>query len=329
MIDQDINFENYAKDAPVFLGKHEYGRLREAIHTSQLGLFKEVFLRSLKVMNEVLRQVPVEGQNGISLFDQKINELCRAFKKLKDLPELYSNEAENFRNIAVTAFVFYRVVYSGAYSAFSKHHQTKVHFDVDPYILFKRIPYKLYDFLGGQYWRLYEFYEIVEGDLSKIKVNQDIVKFIEHGCNGVIFSLDKAVAGNDTADVLTVTQIEAVPIVPQNIELKPVNLECLKQEFIDWVQKQLDQNYLRLNEKGIFSLRFRYGTDLFIESTGLSEFANLYQKNLQDLKQALKASAGDKTYKVYFKKEVIEAYRLKGLKFIDDEFNPPEIKEEN
>lgn len=324
MIDQNINFEEYAKDAPTFLGKHEYGRLREAIHTSQLGVFKEVFLRSLKVMSEVLRQIPVEGQSGLNLFDQKVNDLCLAFKRLKDMPELYSNETESFRNIAVTAFVFYRVLYKGAYAAFSQHHQTKVQFDVDSYVLFKRIPYKLYDFLGGQYWRLYEFYEVVEGDLVKVKLNQDIQEFIERGCERVLTPGCK----ETSVESRTVNQVEASPDSISDIKTAVVDYEILNQQFLDWVRKELNKGYLCVNQRGIFSSRLRYGADLFIDEEQLIVFCSIYKKDFGNLRDALKIKDENKVYRINFKKRIIEAYRLKGFEYNGAEFNPPEIKEQ-
>lgn len=334
---ENFNAEVYAHDAPAFLGKHEYARLKEAVHVSQLGLFQEVFLRSLKVLNEVLRDILVESQDNMSLFDQKINELCAAFKRLNNLPDLYSKESETFRNIAVTAFVFYRTLYKGAYAAFMSHHQTKAHFDMDPNILYKRIPYKLYEFLGGQYWRIYEFHMLVDGDLSNLQLNADIKDFIEKVCAEKIQNpLTVQNIQNDQRQSLATNINESVVTLSEQtkkLQMKlfetDLSLQQVKQEFVEWVQKQLDQDHLHLNERGIFSSRLKYGSDLFVEDGILYQFSSLYQKDIKILRQILRASAGGKIYKVSSQEKVIETYRISGLQFIDAEFNPKEIEEES
>ncbi len=325
--ENNINTNNFADDAPAFLGKHEYARLYEAIHTSQLGLFKEVLLRSLKVLHEVLREVPVEGQSNMSLFDLKINELCAAFKRLNSLPDLYSKEAETFRNIAVTAFVFYRTLYKGAYEAFIQHAHTKIHFDVDKEVLFKRIPYKLYDFLGSEYWRIYEFYELVNGDLTKAKLNEGIKDFIQIGCAEINKPAEKPVnqMRPNTSASLEIDQNTQMRLLEEEDQ---AIAESLLQEFTAWVQEQLDKDYLHLNERGIFSSSLKYGTDLFIEESVLNQFAILYQKNNRTLKQILLTAVDGCIYKVQKNEKALKVYRIKGLRFIDNEYNPQMIVEE-
>lgn len=321
---ENFNAEAYGNDAPTFLGKHEYARLREAIHVSQLGLFQEVFLRSLKVLNEVLRDILVESEDNMSLFDQKINELCAVFKRLNNLPDLYSKESETFRNIAVTAFVFYRTLYKGAYEAFISHHQTKAHFDMDPDILYKRIPYKLYEFLGGQYWRVYEFQMLIDGDLSKLKLNADIKEFIEKACPEKV--------QKPQAESMTINEsVSNLSEHTRKLQMKLFEAESsfkqLEQDFIAWVQKQLDQDFLHINEREVFSSRLKYGSDLFVAEEVLTQFASMHQKEINILKQVLRTSAGGKIYTVSLQGEGIETYRIKGLNFIDSEFSPKEIKE--
>ena len=320
MINENVNTVEFAKDAPTFLGKHEYGRLREAIHTSQLPLLREVLLRSLKVLHEYLREIPVEGRPGFTLFDQKIDELCSAFRRLQVLPDLYFQESETFRNIAVTAFVFYRVLYRGVYEAFLTHYSTKASFDVDPNILYKRVPYKIYDLLGGQFWRIYEFYQVIESDLSELKLNADVITFITAGIGPVSTNTITASAPllQDSAEVIT------APIeVASSIEVSHTSLIS---DFQKWMQKQLDENQLRINENGVYSAKLKYGTDLFVESRVLDEYSRLYQKNTVQLKDALREKH-NRIYKMKLKQGVVETYRVGGLAFIFDEFNPQEFEE--
>ncbi|MCX7123317.1 MAG: hypothetical protein NTV32_06615 [Gammaproteobacteria bacterium] len=323
------NNNNNNQDMPVFLSKHEYGRLYEAIHTSQLGLFQEVLLRSLKVLHEVLREIPVEGQSNMSVFDQKIDAICLALRRLQAIPDLYSTESEVFRNIAVTAFVFYRVLYDGTFAVFANHNKTKAHFDVDPSILFKRIPYKLYDFLGSQFWRIYELYHVVEGDLSTMMLNRDIKDFIEKACP---LKIEPAQIAEEP--VVTESAPVLLPEKAKKSQMKlfddrSINPELLKQEFTAWVQGQLNQGYLLLNENGVFFSRMQYGLDLFFVDAILARYAMTYQKDVTALRQALKGFAGGKTYTVDYQGAVVEAYRLSGLEFIPDELNSHDIREAN
>jgi hypothetical protein len=222
------------------------------------------------------------------------------------------------------------VLYKGVYAAFSNYHKTQAHFEIDPFILYKRIPYKLYEFLGGQYWRIYEFYEAVEGDLAKLRLNADIRDFIEKS------AADKPQSSNISQDAEAANVIESSStLLPEQAKKSQMQLfdgsssamEQLKQEFIDWVQKQLDEDYLHINERGIFSSTLKYGQDLFVEESVLAQFVALYQKDIKGLKQVLRAATAGKVYTVFFQQKSLEAYRLAGLKFIADEIHPREIKE--
>lgn len=110
---------------------------------------------------------------------------------------------------------------------------------------------------------------------------------------------------------------------------RSINSELLKQEFTAWVQEQLNQGYLFLNENGVFFSRLQYGLDLFLVDTILARYAMTYQKDVTALRQVLKGFAGGKTYTVDYQGAAVEAYRLSGLEFIPDELNSHDIREEN
>jgi len=246
---------------------------------------------------------------------------------------LYSKESETFRNIAVTAFVFYRTLYKGAYEAFMSHQKTKVHFDTDPNILYKRIPYKLYEFLGGQYWRIYEFHMLVEGDLSKLELNADIKDLIEKACaeQSQTANADSEQTKPKQEPVAISETVSQISEQTKKLQIKlfetDSSLHQLEQDFITWVQKQLDQDFLHVNERGVFSSSLKYGSDLFVEESVIAEFCDLYQKNASILKQILKSKSGGKIYNISWGRSVTESYRLRGLTFIDDELNPRNIQE--
>lgn len=318
-------------NAPTFLDKHEYGRLCDAIHTSQLGLFQDVLLRSLKVLNDILREIPVQGSENMTLFDLKINELCQAFKRLKNIPDLYSIEAESFRNIAVTAFVFYRTLYRDVFDAYVAHRRkTKASFTPDdPFVLFKRVPYRLYDFLGSQYWRVFEFYEVVAGDLAHLKLNQAIRGFIEKGCPVEVKIVETEVEAPVVTAMMPALPVESAPTLSLFEDHSAVGKDLI-QGLITWIQEQLNQKHLRMNEGGIYSHTLKHGTDIFIEDSMLMSYSMLYQKKVEQLRQALRAEAGGKIFKINYQQKILDAYRLKGLEFISSEYEiePPVINEE-
>ncbi len=292
-----MSHEETGHAAPTFLGKHEYERLREAIHTSQLSLLHEVLIRSLKVLHEFLRQIPAEGgETGVSFFDEKINALCTAFRKLRALPDLYSKESEQARNIAVTAFVFYRILYRGVFEALvTQIPSTTEGLEADPAMLWKRIPYKLYDFLGGQFWRIYEFHHLVAGDVSTLQLNSDLIPWIES---------------------TEVKKANSVSVKTQD----PIA------ELKEWLQKQLNESRLRVNENGIYSAKMRYPNALFINQKLLNDYLRGHPA-VHDLQDLLRAQQCQARYVMREDKAMNPVFRIDGLKVIFDEYHPQEIEE--
>jgi hypothetical protein len=291
---------------PVFLTRHEYERLRDATHDSQLALLDKVLLHSLEVLADILRGIPA-GEGKGSLFDEKIQLLYEGLKRLKGIPDLYPQEAALYRNSAVTTFVYYRILYAGTYEAYSKHHQDKPYFEEDSHILFKRIPYQLYDYLGSEYWRLYELYEAVEGSLSVLKLNADIREFIVMGSSGLL-AMPNILPGEKI-------NCETSPIDQQQLPEK--ELTELRQGFTHWLQGKMADPEV----KGIFTLSVKYGSDVFIAEQILFEYTQFYPVSINALKQAL--SMPGKKYKI----DNEAVFRVQGIK-LDNEYEPQQIEEE-
>ncbi len=365
-------------NAPAFLSKHEYSRLISAIDSSQTDLFHSVLLKFLKALNDGLRTVTVAPNQ--TLFDIKLEALYNALKRLQALPNLYPIEPERFRNTAVTLFVFFRVLYKGVHEAFCNQKAIMGAFLEDPYILFKHFPYKIYEILGSQYWRIYEFHHLVTGDLTQLKLNADILPFIQAGigdtenkpnaapptqifpnptatpasapitpCSSGIISFT---GSNCTPCAPNPTPQPAAPVAPSSSTLisfctpcAPTNVtqnpnqatispapplppeDPIITEFRAWVQKKLDIGYFKLNEKGVFSSKFKFGTDVFVDLPSLKEFTRFYQKQLSHCQTLLLKQQGS-VFKLSTPQDKIEVYRLSGLTLTLDEYNPQDIEEE-
>lgn len=161
---------------PRVLPKHDIDHLKASFPDSQINLFESILLPTLSLFYATFSSISQEAY-----YQQKLSAIHQMIKTLKQHPLLYSNQQQfKYRDIALTAFCFYRVLFDGAIDFYHQKIERQPLIEKsDPWVLLKRVPAKLSLVLGAQYWRLYEFFEAVFGDPKHLVLNDDIAEYFQ------------------------------------------------------------------------------------------------------------------------------------------------------
>ena len=163
------------------LSERQLYELRRHIPTAQLELLDCILMVSLGHTAPLLSDLPGRIDTSKSLFEERVNQIIKLFREIKQLPEMSnSTSTTRSKNNALVSFAFYRVLFHGVID--SAIESGIMSHDSDPWVLLKRIPPKLANYLGSQSWRLYELYKLVFGQLNDVTLNQDLSTQLERLC---------------------------------------------------------------------------------------------------------------------------------------------------
>lgn len=245
---------------PSVLPKHYIDHMKVMLANNQILLFESVLLPTLSYLYKSFDDI-----NELTYFDNKFESLCKILKKIRVLPEIYSQHANLAKDTALTAFVFYRVLFHQTLNDYISFLNTQGHRKPlqDPHLLIKRVPEKLIQLLGAEYWRLYEFYEIVYGELNHIRLNVDLK---DNLCS--FFTQDKS----------------------ENHEETSANKDDAD-HFIDWLESKLSSHHpkFRLNTNGfVFVAPLFYGDNtVFVTESLFNEYYRSSQIDSNQIKATL------------------------------------------
>ena len=91
---------------PSILPKHYIDHMKALLANNQMPLFENVLLPTLSYLYKSLDDI-----NALAYFDNKFEALCKILKQIHMLPGVYSQHANLAKDTALTAFVFYRVLF--------------------------------------------------------------------------------------------------------------------------------------------------------------------------------------------------------------------------
>jgi hypothetical protein len=307
------------------LPEQQLKRIENIVPTDQLDLLRNVLLVSLNIMYSLLSSIELgTDQHGmcITLFDKKFADICQALKKLTVIHGMYLPNNKT-RDRAITAFVFYRVLYKNVIEDFYKAQNTnesrkQAYFGVDPFVLLKRLPSRLMLFLGSQNWRVYELQELVYGDLDKLQLNCDIAEIIKEVSYENAPTTQQLQESQEIIESLKTEQEQVTQ--PDAVELKKNDKlseqEIMAHTFVAWLKDRLNSKdkRFRLNlGQFIFSESLKYGNNsIFVSDYLLNKYQSVRGVLASNLKQALSQAnfTDDKTYLVQVNGEDVDLIRI-------------------
>jgi hypothetical protein len=276
------------------LPKHDVDRLKLLLPDSQIDLFEFVLLPSLSAFYVTFSEISQE-----KYYKQKFEAVCSTVRQLKKYSTLYSNQHQyKHRDMALTAFYFYRTLFNGAIAFFHENNSYKQQSECkDNWVLLKRIPAKLNLILGAQYWRLYEFWEAVYGDPSNLRLNSDIIDYFninsEYTGQTIVKNLENKLISkmHESPSEVIKNQIKINDIsVGMNNERNKKIDKKISDQFIDWVTKKINSNdkQYSLNEGNyIFISPLLYDASIFITEALLNKYYKITNVMPDDLKEAI------------------------------------------
>lgn len=285
------------------LPKHDIDRLKNLLPDSQIDLFESVLLPSLSMFYASFSEI---GQE--EYYKQKLESLCNLISQLRKNTGLYANSPQHkYRDIALTAFSFYRALFNGAIEVFNKHAVSKTD-QTDSWVLLKRVPAKLSLILGAEYWRLYEFWQAVYGDINKLELNKNITTFMACGMQD----------NEPTADSL----------------LDKTSTSQIAEQFIDWLKANISANkedYVINSGKYIFMDKEHFESSVFISEKLLQRYQNIKKISLNEIKEALLAADFilNKSYQIEVDGKPLALMCMKDFSIEHKDINPVTITEVN
>lgn len=292
------------------LPKHDIERLKNLLPDNQIDLFEIVLLPSLSMFYAAFSEISLE-----SYYKEKFDNLCNLISQLRKNTGLYGNHPQHkYRDIALTAFSFYRTLFDGAVEAFHKNASSTAPIDeTEPWVLLKRVPAKLNLILGAEYWRLYEFWQAVYGDIDKLELNKDITEFIFR----------------DAQNREEITE----PKEKDNL-LDETDASQTSEQFIDWLKANIAANkedYVINKGKYIFMDKEHFENSLFISEKLLQRYQNIKKISLNELKEALLAKDFilNKSYQVEIDGKPLALICMHSFSIEHKDINPVIIMEVN
>ena len=278
--------------------------IKQNAPTSQLELINEVLLISLGLVYELLTSIKCSPGSSATLFDEKFTDVIALFKSLAKRPEFQSSTiTSRSRNNAVVCFAFYRILFEGVLDSAIKAGVLQV--DIDPWVLLKRIPPKVINYLGSQSWRLFELKTLLFGDLNALEVNDDIKEIMILLCPTTKEIKEKEFkinitkppreVGELTGNALEISAVEVEESTAQSSSNITALNDPLAKKFDKWLQRQIGR--YGINEGGRFFIdEPNYGDKkLFASDLALADFAKKDQLSLKEMKlRLLSLSLADK-----------------------------------
>ncbi len=278
--------------------------LKKHTPTAQLTLMQEILMVSLELLHDVLTQVKLDQG---TLFDQKFEQVLKLLKSLKADNSFTSNDISkrSYKN-ALLCFAFYRILFADVLAK-AKASQI-VHQDIDPWILLKRIPGRMSEFLGAESWRVFELKCLLFGGLEALEINADIKAAMLELCNGVLPSEvvkktpEKSIknkpektknseAGAEVNKTDAVkTQKTSEPTIENDSQPMPVKQNkgnASARKFEKWIARKLSRH--KINESGeLYFDPDSSDTGLLVSENLVKEFGlRVLQSSLESAKDQL------------------------------------------
>lgn len=230
------------KLVPTPLDNATYERFKAILHPKQLTIFHEVLQYSLAsargYCSKQILTIDTDKEVKPS-FENIVESLYIALSKLNSLFKgQFGWSKGGYTNLFLTILVFYRVLLN------PNPKQTYHNSDV-----IKRIPPKLFYFMGSEYWRLYELYSAALGNIESLALNADLIPILSE-------------------------------IYPNEQEIVTIpDVSNLVEKFTEWLENNLLQHKMeyQLNISYIFvdPLRFDNHT-IFITHDCIKHFSQLH-----------------------------------------------------
>lgn len=296
--------------------------LRSSLHLSQIPLLERIIIPVLASELIALRtQIIGAKVNGepLSLFDEKIAYLTKAFQSLKTSRRLYTNRVLEEQDYAITALVFFTVLYDGIDGAVSLREKLSV------------IPPAIYTLTKGHSYRLFDISSFILE--RKILCNQDVVDVLAgiDAFNAVqknkltptqetesapdlispelpeaitthtlkendVCQLDIASASHDTSTEQSETSI--IDPEPQMGEESAQRVELVT-PFIEWLEKRIESNNRKFSPASQMLIKTSLAYEkevVFVEPDVLAKYQSRSGVDMGVLEKALSRAFNSQSF---------------------------------
>lgn len=281
--------------------------------TAQLPVINEVLLVSLSLTHDLMSRLPAPNSHDANLFETKFRQIIQMFQTLNQ-HSYFKNSTitTRSRNNAILIVAFYRLLFSGVVTqAIDKG---ILNSDTDRWILLKRIPPKMSQYLGSQWWRMYELKILVYGDLDDLVLNEDIQYLLQH-----LFT-DK----QDTQVMDNQDQPDTHPHLPSDKEL---SVNQLQHDLKEWIKSRIQDQPANQSPYFFADVR-RFGNQtVFISDIALSDFSDSQNLSWQTVQSSL-AQISDQYQIEYQPEQTLSLFKIEVDFNIDViQLPPAKIKE--
>lgn len=243
-------------------------RFTQALHTQQLDIFTQVLQFSLVALEDSLSKKRL-GKDSygrqVTLFDKTIDTLYHDLVQLRAyLAKEGAWDRTPRRNLLLTIFVFYRSLFRDLLPKLEDKDC------LDSYSLIKRLPPQVIYQAGSEYWRLYELFGVIYGEIQSLVLNQDLIE----GLTYVFGDEGQKRAESNLAEKTSLPNTEVRPkdITPTHDAIKEAKA------FIDWLEASIlhEEEGFILNAGHVFIDTLGYEPNiLFITEACLSRYPGL------------------------------------------------------
>ena len=228
--------------------------------TAQLPVINDVLLVSLGLTHDLLSRLPAPNSHDANLFETKYRQIIQLFQTLNQ-HSYFKNSTitTRSRNNAILIAAFYRLLFSGVLT--QAIDEGILNSDTDRWILLKRIPPKMSQYLGSQWWRVYELKILVYGDLDALELNEDIQPLLKQ-----LFADKQSDRGVDSQD-----QSDTKSHVSSYQE---IDINQLQHDLKEWIKVRVQDQPANQSQYFFADVR-RFGNQtVFVSDTALSDFAD-------------------------------------------------------
>lgn len=273
-------------------------RFRQALHTQQLDIFTQVLQFSLVALEDSLSK-KILGQDSygrqVTLFDKTVDSLYHDLVQLRAyLSQEGAWDRTPRRNLLLTIFVFYRSLFRDLLPQIEANGLSETR---DNYSLIKRLPPQVIYQAGSEYWRLYELFGAVYGEIKALVLNQDLIE-------GLLYVFGEDRPSESQSNLAGKTSLPNTEASSQDIK-PPYNATKEATAFIDWLEASIlhEEEGFILNEGHVFIDTLGYESNiLFITEACLSRYPGLEPTLVLKMLQETGALLGQDTRTRYSQK---------------------------
>lgn len=228
--------------------------------TAQLPVINDVLLVSLGLTHDLLSRLPAPNSHDANLFETKFRQIIQLFQTLNQHSYFKNNTiTTRSRNNAILIAAFYRLLFSGVLT--QAIDEGILNSDTDRWILLKRIPPKMSQYLGSQWWRVYELKILVYGDLDALELNEDIQPLLKQ-----LFADKQSARGVDSQD-----QSDTKFHVSS---YQKIDINQLQHDLKEWIKVRVQDQPANQSQYFFADVR-RFGNQtVFVSDIALSDFAD-------------------------------------------------------